>query len=169
MSTDRTSTGPEEPGEASENTEGSTDSEAGEAVRRAAVHTLDLLVGSWALDDTTGARGTVRYAWYEGDAFLVQTIAMVDADGGTTSGTEFIGYDPGSQTLRSHYFAGSGEILEYTYDLTGSTFTIFFGGTDSPAKFVGTVHEAGDRITGGWQWPGGGYESNMTRIEETGP
>jgi hypothetical protein len=38
------------------------------------------------------------------------------------------------QTLRSHYFAASGEILEYTYQLDGDTLTIWFGGTDSPGQ-----------------------------------
>ncbi|HLL63753.1 MAG TPA: hypothetical protein VK401_11930 [Propionibacteriaceae bacterium] len=38
------------------------------------------------------------------------------------------------QTLRSHYFAASGEILEYTYQLDGDTLTIWFGGTVSPGQ-----------------------------------
>jgi hypothetical protein len=79
---------------------------------------------------------------------------------------EYIGYDHDSQTLRSHYFGSGGDILEYTYDLTGDILTIWHGGTDSPAKFVGTFSADGTRNTGGWQWPGGGYESNMTRIED---
>jgi hypothetical protein len=141
----------------------STDDSNGEA-RRAALHTLDRLVGTWAVDGAPGTNGTVRYDWFEGDAFLVQTVDLV-ANGETTRGVEYIGWDPETQTLRSHYFGGSGEILEYTYDLTGDTLTIWFGGTDSPAKFVGTFDTTANRNTGGWQWPGGGYESNMTRIE----
>ena len=137
------------------------------AARRAALHTLDRLVGTWAVEGP-GTTGTVRYSWFEDEAFLVQTIDMV-ADGAVTRGVEYIGWDPESATLRSHYFGSSGEILEYTYDLTGDTLTIWFGGPDSPAKFVGTFDAAGDRNTGEWQWPGGGYESNMTRIEETAP
>ena len=70
------------------------------------------------------------------------------------------------QTLRSHYFAASGEILEYTYQLDGDTLTIGFGGTDSPARFVGTFDATDTCNTGAWQWPGGGYESNMTRITD---
>lgn len=132
--------------------------------RRTALHTLDRLVGSWAMDGP-GSSGTVSYAWFEGDAFLVQTVDLVSG-GDTTRGVEYIGWDPESQSLRSHYFAGSGEILEYTYDLTGDTLTIWFGGPDSPAKFVGTFDSTGNRNTGAWEWPGGGYESNMTRIEE---
>lgn len=133
--------------------------------RSTAIHTLDRLVGLWAV--TGGeSQGTVRYAWYEGDAFLVQSIDLVGADGQATRGVEYIGFDPGSSTLRSHYFADSGEILQYTYEISGDTLTIWFGGTDSPAKFVGTFDETGDRNTGAWQWPGGGYESTMTRMPE---
>jgi hypothetical protein len=133
--------------------------------RRAALHTLDRLVGTWKVDGP-GTRGTVRYAWFEGDAFLVQTVDLVAGDGEVTRGVEYIGWDPESQDLRSHFFGNSGEILEYTYDLSGDTLTIWFGGPDSPAKFVGTFDATGNRNTGGWQWPGGGYESNVTRIEQ---
>lgn len=65
-----------------------------------------------------------------------QHVDLVSADD-VTRGVEFVGWDPESQTLRSHDFAGSGELSEYTYDITGDTLTIWFGGTDSPAKFVG--------------------------------
>ena len=141
-----------------------TTNEPATDARRAALHTLDRLVGTWAMDGPDSS-GTVRYAWFEGDAFLVQTVDLVSG-GEPTRGVEYIGWDPESQTLRSHYFASSGEILEYTYELTGDTLTIWFGGSDSPARFVGTFDATGNRNTGAWQWPGGGYESNMTRIEE---
>jgi hypothetical protein len=135
--------------------------------RRTALHTLDRLVGTWAMDGPTSS-GTVRYSWFEGNAFLVQVVDLV-SNGDVTRGIEYIGWDAESQSLRSHYFGSSGEILEYTYDLTGDTLTIWFGGPDSPAKFVGTFDDTGNRNTGAWQWPGGGYESNMTRLEGTAP
>lgn len=144
-----------------------TTSGATEEARRAALGTLDRLVGTWAVDGPESS-GTIRYEWMEGGTFLVQHINLVSTDG-PTRGVEYVGWDPESQTLRSHYFAPSGEILEYTYDLTGATLTIWFGGTDSPAKFVGAFDATGNRVTGGWQWPGGGYESNMTRTEEVTP
>lgn len=135
--------------------------------RRAALHTLDRLVGTWAVEGP-GSTGTIRYEWMEGNALLVQHVDLVGAED-ATRGIEYVGWDAESQTLRSHYFATSGEILEYTYDITGDTWTIWFGGTDSPAKFVGAFDASGNRNTGGWQWPGGGYESNMTRAEEVTP
>lgn len=143
----------------------SADETAADA-RRAALHTLDRLVGTWSVGGEGSSGGTVRYAWFEGDAFLVQTIDVVGADGEATRGVEYIGWDPASGTLRSHYFSGSGEILEYTYDLTGEVLTIWFGGTDSPAKFVGTFDRTAGRCAGAWEWPGGGYESTMTRLDE---
>ena len=141
--------------------------EPGADARRTALHTLDRLVGTWAMDGPTTS-GRVRYSRFEKEAFLVQEVDLVSS-GDVTRGIEYIGWDPDSQTLRSHYFGSSGEILEYTYDLTGDTLTIWFGGSDSPAKFVGTFDADGNRNTGAWQWPGGGYESAMTRIEEVAP
>jgi hypothetical protein len=133
--------------------------------RQAALRSLDRLVGTWTVDGAPGTTGTISYAWMDGGNFLVQTIDLV-ADGETTRGVEYIGFDAETQTLRSHYFANSGEILEYTYQVSGDTLTIWFGGPDSPAKFVGTFDATGARNTGAWQWPGGGYTSNMTRVDQ---
>ena len=132
--------------------------------RQAALRSLDRLVGTWTVDGAPGTTGTISYAWMDGGNFLVQTIDLI-ADGEPTRGVEYIGFDPGTQTLRSHYFAHSGEILEYTYQVSGDTLTIWFGGADSPAEFVGTFDPTGTRNTGAWVWPGGGYESTMTRVE----
>ena len=135
--------------------------------RRTAMHTLDPLVGTWSVDGP-GTSGTIRYEWMEDDAFLVQHVHLVAADGSVTRGVEYIGWDGEAETLTSHFFGSSGEILEYTYELAGDTLTIWFGSTDSPAKFVGTFDADRRRNTGAWQWPGGGYESNMTRVREEG-
>ena len=132
------------------------------ADRERALRTLDRLVGTWSVTGPN-TEGTVRYDWFEGGAFLVQTVDLV-ADGQGTRGVEYIGWDSETSSLRSHFFGGGGEILEYTYDLTGDVLTIWFGGPDSPAKFVGTFDASGDRNTGAWEWPGGGYESTMTRV-----
>jgi hypothetical protein len=140
-------------------------SQPDDQARRAALHTLDRLVGTWAVDGPETV-GTVRYAWFDDEAFLVQTIDLLGAGQTATRGVEYIGWDPETRTLRSHFFGNSGEILEYTYDLTGDTLTIWFGSPDSPAKFVGTFDSTGNRNLGAWQWPGGGYETNMTRTQE---
>ncbi|MEW6731524.1 MAG: hypothetical protein AB1489_09340 [Acidobacteriota bacterium] len=35
----------------------------------------------------------------------------------------------------------------------------------SPAYYRGKFSDDGSTLTGGWVWPGGGYESTMTRIK----
>ncbi len=129
------------------------------------LRSLEPLVGTWSIHGP-GLSGTVRYEWMEGGGFLVQHVELVNGDD-VTRGVEYIGLDKTSGLLRSHYFGGDGEILEYVYDLTGDTLTIWFGDPGSPAKFVGTFDATRTRNTGGWTWPGGGYESNMTRVEGT--
>ncbi|MEV0789477.1 hypothetical protein [Kribbella sp. NPDC050459] len=127
-----------------------------------ALRTLAPLIGTWKVEGP-GHHGTVSYEWFEDGAFVVQRVELV-SDGETSRGVEYIGVDADTGMLRSHYFSNTGKILEYTYQLAGRTLTIWFGGTDSPAKFVGEF-DAGHTVnTGAWQWPGGGYESTMTRV-----
>lgn len=131
------------------------------------LRSLEPLVGTWAIDGP-GLSGTVRYEWMDGGGFLVQHVHLINGDQ-VTRGVEYIGLDAESGQLRSHFFGGTGEILEYVYQLAGDTLTIWFGGVDSPAKFVGRFDADGVRNTGAWAWPGGGYESNMTRLEGSNP
>lgn len=129
------------------------------------LRSLEPLVGTWALDGP-GMSGTVRYEWMDGgEGFLVQHVNLIN-NGEVTSGVEYIGLHKESGELRSHFFGATGEILEYVYELVGDTLTIWYGGVDSPAKFVGRFDAEGVRNTGAWQWPGGGYEANMTRVKE---
>ena len=115
--------------------------------RRQALHTLDRLVGTWTIDG--GSTGTSTYRWYEGDAFLAQDIDLTGEDGQPTRGVEYVGYDPETRTLRSHYFSGTGEILEYTYELSGDTLT--GGHVDTirerhPDVDVAVLHLGGTRV-----------------------
>lgn len=130
----------------------------------AALRSLDRLAGTWAVTGG-GLSGTVTYEWMDGGRFLVQQVDLVH-EGQPNRGVEYIGYDQESGTLRSHFFGTGGEILEYTYELSGDTLTIWFGDQQSPARFVGTFSPDGTTNTGAWQWPGGGYESTMTRVED---
>ena len=129
-----------------------------------ALRSLDRLVGAW---DISGPEisGRVTFEWMEGGFFLVQHVDLVQG-GGRVRGVEYIGHDGGTGTLRSHYFGSSGEILEYAYELEGDTLRIFFGGVGSPAKFEGRFSDDGETNTGAWTWPGGGYESTMTRVTD---
>lgn len=104
----------------------------------------------------------------EGEVFRGWLVQQVDLGAGDTSnrGVEYIGYDKETDSIRSHFFGGSGEILEYTYVLDGKVLTIYFGGPDSPAKFVGTFNDDFTHNTGAWAWPGGGYDSTMTKVTD---
>ena len=134
------------------------------APRSASLHALDRLVGTWSVSGPDDLSGTVRYEWMDGEAFLVQHVDLHSA-GEHTRGVEYIGLDEPSGELRSHFFGAGGEILEYTYRLDGDVLTIWFGGTDSPARFEGRFSADDTTNTGAWQWPGGGYASTMTRAD----
>ncbi|MGK5110784.1 MULTISPECIES: hypothetical protein [unclassified Geodermatophilus] len=130
--------------------------------RAEALRTLDRLVGTWTVSGPDGLTGEVRYEWMDGGGFLVQHVDLHSA-GEHTRGVEYIGYDEAGGELRSHFFGAGGEILEYTYRLEGDVLRIWFGGTDSPARFEGRFSADGTTNSGAWQWPGGGYASTMTR------
>ncbi|MBE3014848.1 hypothetical protein IL992_37610 [Microbispora sp. NEAU-D428] len=129
---------------------------------------LDRLVGSWRV--TGGSEGTVTYRWMEGGFFLIQDIRL-EQDGQPIVGFEVIGRerpygaDTPSEDIKSRYYAGGGDTLDYVYELDGDTLTIWFGAKGSPAYFRGTFNAAGDVMAGRWNYPGGGgYDSVMTRI-----
>jgi hypothetical protein len=125
------------------------------------LRTLSPLIGIWSVSGS-GLSGTVEYAWFENGAFLIQTVDLVH-NGTVNRGIELIGVDPDSRQLRSHFFGNSGEILEYTYELEDDMLTIWFGEPGSAAKFTGRFDAEGRVNAGAWKWPGGGYESTMTR------
>jgi hypothetical protein len=127
------------------------------------LHTLDRLVGTWVISGQSN--GTVRYKWMDGGKFLVQHVELVHDDE-VTRGVEYIGVNKEDGLLRSHFFGSDGEILEYVYELDGDTLTIWFGDVGSPARFVGTFDASRRVNTGRWEWPGGGYESTMTRQDD---
>ena len=139
--------------------------------RTAALRSLDRLVGTWTVSGPGGHGGEVRYAWADGGCWLVQHVDLRSADqeGGEghgeehDRGVEYIGWDETAGELRSHFFGSRGELLEYTYRIEGDLLTIWFGGTDSPARYEGRFSAHGTVNAGAWQWPGGGYASTMTR------
>ena len=140
------------------------DSTAEQAAQPAAdLNSLDRLVGTWSV--TGEAEGTVTYEWTNGRFFLLQHVSL-----GGNEGLEVIGHerrygeDP-STDIRSRYYGFSeGETLDYTYELTGDTLTIWMGERGSPAYYEGTFSEDGNTLTGAWHYPGGGgYSTVSTR------
>ncbi|WP_309571868.1 hypothetical protein [Deinococcus sp.] len=135
------------------------------------LQTLNPLVGTWTVSGD--ATGQVRYECTPGGFFLVQHFDLVHG-GHRVRGTEFIGHlhpyggEPSADIHTRVYSFTDGMTLDSVYQLAGDTLTIWSGQRDSPAFYRGTFSEDGQHVTGGWQWPGGGYSSDMTRLQTAG-
>jgi hypothetical protein len=129
---------------------------------------LDKLVGTWKVSG--GATGQVTYEWMEGGFFLIQHVDL-DNNGYKTKGIEIIGHlqpfgEEPSPDIKSRYYGSSGETFDYVYEMDGDALTIWGGEKGSPAFYRGTFSADGNRLSGGWTYPGGGgYESTSTRIK----
>lgn len=128
---------------------------------------LDRLVGTWKV--TGGVEGTVRYEWMPGRFFLLQHVELTQF-GQPVTGMEVIGNlrpfgEPAGADVVSRFYDSTGNTLDYVYELTGDTLTIWGGVKGSPAYYRGTFSPDGTSVTGEWVYPGGGgYQSSMTRI-----
>ncbi|MFC4857108.1 hypothetical protein [Actinophytocola glycyrrhizae] len=133
----------------------------------AGLRALDRLVGTWTV--TGGAAGTVRYGWMPGGFFLLQHVELSQF-GQPVTGMEVIGNlrpfgEPAGTDVVSRFYDSTGNTLDYVYELTDDTLTIWGGAKGSPAYFRGTFSADGDSVTGEWVYPGGGgYPSTMTRV-----
>jgi hypothetical protein len=127
---------------------------------------LHRLVGTWNVSG--GARGQITYEWMEGGFFLIQHVDL-EQEGVRHKGIEIIGHErrfgaPPSEDIKSRYYDSMGDTLDYVYEVEGDTLTIWGGERGSPAYFRGRFSDDGDTCTGAWVYPGGGYESTMTRV-----
>ncbi|THF70324.1 hypothetical protein E7T06_07575 [Deinococcus sp. Arct2-2] len=128
--------------------------------------TLQRLVGTW--DISGDATGQVRYEWTEGRFFLVQHFDLLH-HGRSIKGLEMIGHlhpfegQPSDDICTRVYSFTDGMTLDYVYEIAQDTLTIWGSYRDSPAFYQGTFSADGSSVTGGWQWPGGGYTAHMTR------
>lgn len=132
---------------------------------------LDRLVGTWNVSGPE-IKGTTRYEWLEGGFFLVQHFDLIHS-GRKVRGLEVIGFERGfgaepSKDIRSRIFDNAGNTFDYVYEVTDETLTIWAGEKGSPALYRGTWSEDGKVCGGAWVYPGGGYESTMTRMSEGG-
>jgi len=127
---------------------------------------LDRLVGTWEVSG--GVNGRVVYEWLEGGFFLLQHVDLRQQDGQPIKGIEVIGHErpfgaePGPE-VKSRFYDGLGNTLDYVYELDGDVLTIWGGEKGSSAYYRGTFSRDGQRCAGAWVYPGGGYESTMTR------
>jgi hypothetical protein len=127
---------------------------------------LDRLVGTWEV--TGGVRGRVVYEWLEGGFFLLQHVDLRQEDGQPIKGIEIIGHErpfgaEPSPEVKSRFYDSLGNTLDYVYELDGDVLTIWGGEKGSPAYYKGTFSQDGRSCAGAWVYPGGGYESTMTR------
>ena len=152
------------------------DARAHEAPRPSpALRSLYVMVGTWELRGReSGPEGEIHgrptFEWMEGGFYLVQHVE-IDYVGRRISGTEYIGYDEENDNLKSYFFSNEGPgpfggvALEYVWEVGEDTLTIWGGFVGSPASFEGRFSEDRNTITGRWEWPGGGYEASMSRVQ----
>ncbi|MFZ0145207.1 MAG: hypothetical protein WAL08_12680 [Candidatus Sulfotelmatobacter sp.] len=131
------------------------------------LESLTPLVGTWKISGD--AHGQIRYEWADGGFFLMQHVDLAYA-GRTIKGIEVIGHLQGigqqpSQDIHSRFYSFTdGLTLDYVYELAGDIFTIWFGPKGSNNRFQGKFSKDGNTFTGGWRWPGGGYDIEGIRI-----
>jgi hypothetical protein len=127
---------------------------------------LGRLVGTWAVSD--GVTGTTSFEWMEGGFFLIQrgdlrhgedVIRMTELIGRE----HLFGAEPGTE-IKSRVYDTAGHTLDYGYELEGDVLTIWGGFKGSPGYFRGEFDADGNRLTGDWVYPGGGYHATMVRI-----
>lgn len=130
----------------------------------AGMKALDRLVGTWQISGD--AAGSTTYRWLDGGFFLISEgeIAMGDFHIRTIS---VIGRDrPGdtSGDIKVRTFGSTGDASTYVYEIDGDTFWNWEGVKGSDTFFKGEFGADGKTLTGGWVWPGGGYQATMTRV-----
>lgn len=133
-----------------------------------ALKQLDRLIGTWEVSGET-IQGQVTYEWMDGGFFVLQRVTLV-RHGQTITGIEVIGHERAfggepSEDIKSRFYSNTGDTLDYVYEIEGDTLTIWGGAKGSPAKYVGKFNADGTVNSGGWEWPGGGYGSTMTKIK----
>jgi effector-binding domain-containing protein len=133
-----------------------------------------LALGTWKVDGgADGPNGTIVFEWLEGGYFLVQRVDLVHGEH-VIKGIEIIGrerpfgVEPKSTDLRSRFYDNLGNTLDYVWVLEGNALTIWGGEKGSPASFRGAFSEDGNTLSGGWTWPGGGFELVGTRVRGGG-
>ena len=129
---------------------------------------LDKLVGTWNVSGPD-IHGQVIFEWMEGGFFLIQHFDLVHG-GHQVKGMEIIGHlqpygEAPSADIKSRIYDTLGNTLDYVYEIDDGTLTIWGGEKGSPAYNKGTWSSDGNTNIGAWVYPGGGYESTMTRIK----
>jgi len=129
---------------------------------------LDRLIGKWKQSGELD--GEITYEWAEGGFFLIQRVDFIHGEN-KIKGIEIIGHEspfgaePGAEIKSRFYSFLDGMTIDYVYEMEDGTLTIWGGEKGSPAYYKGTFSEDGNTLTGGWVYPGGGYEAVSTRVK----
>lgn len=105
---------------------------AAPATPREALRELEWLVGRW-VDDSDQVAATSTYRWSAGDAFLIRSFQVEDAEGVASQGTQVVAWDPRAGAIRSWSFNSDGSFGEGVWSRSGeawlirSTQTLFDG------------------------------------------
>ena len=129
---------------------------------------LEKLIGVWKISGPD-IEGQVTFEWMEGGFFLIQHFDLIHG-GRPVKGMEIIGHlqpfgEVSSIDIKSRVYDTQGNTLDYVYEVDDHTLTIWGGEKGSPAYYQGAWSDAGNTNAGAWVYPGGGYESTMTRIQ----
>jgi hypothetical protein len=105
----------------------------------------------------------------QGGFFLVQHVEL-EQYGQRIGGIEVVGHprpfgEPPSQAIHSRFYEGTGNTLDYVYELDGDTLTIWAGVKGSPYHKGRSAPTATAKRARGSTPGGGGYQATATRIE----
>jgi hypothetical protein len=129
---------------------------------------LDRLVGTWKISGPMD--GETTYEWMDGGFFLIQR-GQVQREDGPFTYVQIIGLDRGPEQTEpagdiiGRLYSSRGDTLTYVSEADGETLTIWFGERGSPSVYRGRWSDDGNTLEGAWEWPGGGYEETMTRVQ----
>ena len=129
---------------------------------------LERLIGTWK--QSGEVEGEITYEWAEGSFFVIQHVDLTQY-GNKIKGIEIIGHEaifgaePSTEIKSRFYGFLDGMTLDYVYEMEGDTLTIWGGEKGSPAYYKGTFSKDANTLTGGWVYPGGGYQAVSTRVK----
>jgi hypothetical protein len=132
------------------------------------------LIGKWELrgrtldSDEDNITGWNTFEWIL-DGMFLKSEGEITFKGSTFQSIELIAYNAETQTFPSHVYSSmSGEVLDYKWDVQGST--VIHSGLG--ATYSGTLSADGNTLTGGWRPDEGtpatdraAYDAVMVRVK----
>lgn len=135
--------------------------------RPAGLTFLERLVGTWTMSG--GTEGRITYEWMDGGFFLIAR-GDLNQQGQRLKHIEIIGYhhpveaDGPASMLTSRLYTSTGNTLDYTHEIDEEAAASWYGEKGSPHHMKARWSPDGNSLSGGWEWPGGGYSFTLTRV-----